>query len=80
MRIASEVVAAIVEATTPGKKAKARRFLNEYLAQQRAEDKFVCAMSGLKKKAAEAAKNKRTLAAIKAVITRYHDSKHNGML
>ena len=62
--MASDVIEAIVDATTPGKKAKARRMLNDYIKQQRAAGH----------------RDDRTLAAIKAVITRYHDGNDNGML
>ena len=62
--MASDVIEAIVDATTPGKKAKARRMLNKYIEQQRAAGH----------------RDDRTLAAIKAVITRHYGGNDNGML
>lgn len=63
MHTANEVIMAIIEATTPGLKAKARRFMNRYVQQQKERGHRVV----------------RTKAALKAVITRYHGSKHYGM-
>jgi len=63
MKTAKEVVEAIVGATTRGKKGAARRLLNQYVAQQEEYGSEPI----------------RTISAIKAVITRYHGSKHNGM-
>ena len=64
MRTATEVIDAIVKAKTPGLKAKATRLLNQYVTQQ---EKL-------------GHKPKHTRAAIKAVITRDRNSKHNGII
>lgn len=61
---ATDVIEAIADATTAGKKAKARRMLNKYVEQQRAAGH----------------KDVRTVAAIKAVITRCYGGNDNGML
>ena len=54
---------AMIEATPPGLKAKARRFMNRYVQQQKERGQRVV----------------RTKAALKAVITRDYGSRHNGM-
>ena len=64
MKTATEVIDVIVEAKTPELKAKATRFLRQYVTQQ---DKL-------------GHKPKHTRAAIKAVITRDRNSKHNGII